>query len=438
MPIEIIPIGGYSEVGRNCIAIRADNEVVILDMGLHLERYINYTDSDDFVELSSKKLLEIGAIPDVTLIEDIKDEVKAICVSHAHLDHVGAIPFLGNRFKCPVHGTPFTIEVLKAILRDEKIDLRNELIEHKVNSRFKISKNIEVEFINATHSTPQTVMIAVHTKYGTVLYANDFKLDNHPTLGQKTNYKRLKEMNVKVAITNCLYAHNPARTPSESIAKKMLEDVLLGTNTEGKSIFVTTFSSHLARIKAIIQIAKKLNRKVVFLGRSLSKYADAGEEAGIVKFSKEAEIVRYSSKVRGFLSHLKHPEKNLFVVTGNQGEPKAILSKIVYNGFFKFKPGDMVIFSCQIIPVPIHFENRDKLETALKQKHVRIFRDVHSSGHASREDHRDFFELVKPKHIIPTHGSIERLDSMRDLAIEMGYDEHKVHILSNGQNIFVE
>ena len=276
--------------------------------------------------------------------------------------------------------------------------------------------------------------MAVHTKYGVVLYANDFKLDEHPTLGKKTNRKRLEELNVKALIIDCLYANNPARTPSEMIAKQMLKEILLDNNNKGKNIFVTTFSSHIARVKSIRDIARKLGRRVIFLGRSLSKYAHAAEETNLINFS-DVTIVKYSSKVQKFLANLKNPEKCLFVVTGHQGEPKATLSKILDNNYFHFKPGDMVIFSCQIIPVPINFENRKHLENKLKKRHIRIFRDVHVSGHLSLEDHRDFLAWTKPEYIIPVHGDLERMKAMKEMALQEGYDSKKIIFLKNKQRL---
>ncbi|MBU1201970.1 MAG: MBL fold metallo-hydrolase [Nanoarchaeota archaeon] len=431
MGIEIIPVGGYSEIGRNCTAVKIDDEIVILDLGLHMEHYIEHSDSDDIVDMSSKTLMNIGAVPDIRILDNVKAKTVAICISHAHLDHVGATPFLANKFNCPVYGSQFTIEVLKTTIKDEKIDLKNKLVAKKENSRFKVSKNVEVEFINVTHSTPHTVMIAIHTKYGVVLYGNDYKIDNYPTLGNKTNIKRLKELKVKVFIVDCLYSTNPTKTPSESIAKQMLKEILLNSNNKKNSIFVTTFSSHIARIKAVKEIGRKMGRTVVFLGRSLSKYAFSAESAGVTSFS-DVTIVKYSNKVKKFLSKIKDPEKYLFVVTGHQGEPKATLSKIVNENYFNFKSGDIVIFSCQIIPVKVNYNNRRILEDSLKQKHVRIFRDIHVSGHASKEDQREVFAIIKPEHIIPVHGDLPRMQAMKELALEEGFSEDKIHFLKNG------
>ncbi|MBW2991256.1 ribonuclease J, partial [Candidatus Woesearchaeota archaeon] len=285
---------------------------------------------------------------------------------------------------------------------------------------------------------PQTVIIAVHTPYGTLVYANDFKLDNAPTLGDKPNFKRLKalgEKGVKVLIVDSLYADTAMKTPSENIAREMLKDVLLGVNSRGKAVIITTFSSHIARLKSIVELGKKLRRKIVFLGRSLSKYTTAAQTAGIIDFSKKAEFVRYGNKVGKFFKKIKHPEKYLFIVTGHQGEPRAVLPRMVYQKLFDFKEEDHVIFSCSIIPVEANIRNREKLDSALRKKKIRLFTDVHVSGHAFREDLRDLINLLKPKNIIPTHGNKKKLRAMKELALEMGYKSKNIKILKNGVQV---
>ena len=271
--LEIIPIGGYGEVGRNSVAIRVDDEIVILDLGLNMEKYVEYTDSDEIVELSGRKLIEIGAAPDVNILGDEKKNVKGILLTHAHLDHIGAVPFLANRFDCDVHATPFTIELVRKMFDEEERLTRGKLVSHEINERFRVGEKIEAEFINITHSVPQAVMILLHTPYGKVMYANDFKFDNNPTLGPKPNYARLRELTGQVdyLILDSLYAEHAIKTPSEKIAEEMLKDVLLGTQSRGATIIVTTFSSHIARLRAIVNVAKLMKRKPVFLGRSLQK-----------------------------------------------------------------------------------------------------------------------------------------------------------------------
>src|SRR3989338_1244605 len=190
--IEIKTIGGYDEVGRNMTAVRVNDEVIILDMGLHLENYIRCTDDEDVIKVSQHDLMEAQAVPDISLLGDWKGKVKAIVPSHVHLDHIGAVPFLWNEFRAPVICTPFAAAVLRKIMKDEKIQTKNKLVKLNPNSTHKVSGGISVEFLSATHSTPQTVIVALHTKHGAVLYANDFKFDMTPTLGPKPNMKRLE------------------------------------------------------------------------------------------------------------------------------------------------------------------------------------------------------------------------------------------------------
>ena len=438
MAIEICTVGGYNEVGKNCTAIKVDEEVIIIDMGIHLENYIRYTQDEDVYGVTASELIKAGAIPDISKIQDWRKKVKAIIPTHAHLDHLGAIPYLANKFDAEILCTPFTKAVLKTILHDEKIRLRNPIKSLSPNAIYTISDKIKIEFINMTHSTPQTVMIAVHTPYGIILYCNDFKFDSFPTLGKKPNFKRLKkigEKGVLALICDSTYSATKAKTPSESVAKEMLKEVMLGTESKGKLIIVTTFSSHLARLKSIIEFGKILKRKILFLGRSLSKYVKAGEDINIINFSKDVKIFKFRNQIKGQLKKVeKNPGKYLLVITGHQGEPKAVLSRITKGEFpYKLQQEDHVIFSCKTIPTKISEKNREKLENSLKNQGVRIFKDVHVSGHAAREDQRDLINMVKPEHIIPAHGNPEMKEELANLAFEMGYKPKKVHIQLDGQ-----
>ncbi len=441
MALEIITVGGFGEIGRNCTLVKVDDEAVLLDLGLHMDNYIAYSEESEDIpkkDMTSNSLIEVNAVPDINRIRHLWPSIKAICVSHAHLDHVGAVPFLSNNFKADIYATPYTIEVLKEIIQNDGIRLRNKIIAQPVNSKFKISDKISIEFINITHSVPHTVIIAVHTPYGVVMYANDFKLDNAPVLGEKPNFKRLEELGrqkVKALIIDSLYAHTSMKTPSESIAREMLKDVLLGVNSKGKTIVITTFSSHIARLSTIVSLGTKLKRKIIFVGRSFTKYLGAAKRAGIADFSKQAEFVKYGNQVEQFFKKLKHPEKCMFIVTGHQGEPGAVLPRMVYKHLYDFKDGDNVIFSCSIIPVENNIRNREKLDAELKKKHVRLFTGVHVSGHAFREDQRDLISLVRPEYILPTHSDRKNQEAMRELAMEMGYKHDKIKILRNHEHL---
>lgn len=430
---QIRAIGGYGEVGRNCTAIRVDDDVVILDMGLKMDEYVAHTEDEDYVNISGKKLIEVGAAPDISVLDDWKKLTKAIILGHAHLDHIGAVPYLANRFKAPIYGTPFTIAVLRSIIKDRSAWFRNELIAKPVGSRIKISDKITVEFINMTHSVQETISILVETSYGKILYTNDFKIDNEPTMGNSFSSEKLKKIYPDVLIVDSLYANRESRTPSESTAKKMLRDLFQNTDFKGKAIFITTFSSHIARLKTIVECAKSIKRNIVFLGRSLFKYVDAAKEAGIGKDFENIQIVKYSSKIRNFFSGIPYPEKYVFVVTGHQGEPKAVLSKIL--GYFPFKPEDVVIFSCTTIPTEITEKHRKILEERLLEKKLNIYKDVHVSGHASKEDVRDFIKLISPKKIISSHAEEHQMNALKEIALELGYDEKDILLIHNRETI---
>jgi ribonuclease J len=439
--IEIYAVGGYNEVGKNCTAINVDNEVVILDLGIHLENYIKLTEDEDIIKISPEKLMSAGAVPDISVLDKFKDNIKAMVISHAHLDHLGAVPYLGNKFNAPIICTPYTAEVLKSILKDDKILFKNEIMPVNSGSSYDLTDNIKIELIHITHSVPQTALVAIHTKYGIILYANDFKLDLHPTLGKKPDFKRIEEIgreNVIALIVESTYANDAKKMPSESVAREMLRDVLLGTNNKENIIIVTTFSSHIARLKSIIEFGKKLNRKIVFMGRSLSKYVLAAEKIGIVNFTKDVELVKYSRQIRRKLKKISgQREKYLLVVTGHQGEHHSVLYKIAKKELnFNLYSEDNIIFSCRTIPTPTNIANRDALENELKQNGVRIFKDIHQSGHAAREDLRDFINMVKPKNIIPAHGDIKMKGALVELASEMGFKADKnVFVIKDGHKI---
>jgi ribonuclease J len=351
---------------------------------------------------------------------------------------------MGNQYNAPIIGTSYTIQVLKALLTDEKIKLSNKLKSLTPNSMIKISDNITIELIHVTHSTPQSAVVAVHTPHGIIVYANDFKFDNHPVLGNKPNYKRFKELGkngVLALIVESLYCERESKTPSEEIAKQMLKEVMLHTDNTGKAVFVTTFASHLARIKSIIEFSKQLGRKVVILGRSMGRYIQAGEDLKLINFSKSAKMGIYKSQARKILEEVqKNREKYVVICTGNQAEPHSVLDRIVSREFkFQFNAGDHVIFSCRTIPAEMNVANREALEAKLKNQSVRFFKDIHVSGHSSKEDLRDFINMLKPKNIIPAHGENRMKKNFLALAEEEGYDISKnVFLLNDSQKITIE
>lgn len=440
--IEVIAVGGYNEVGRNMTAIKVDDEIVIFDIGLYLPAIVGYEDREQ-EKLSEEDLRRIKAIPDDSVLYNEREKVKAIILGHGHLDHIGGLPHLIKKYKnAKIIGTPYTIKVLDSILKDKGKKIHNQLKSVNLGNSFKITNDIKIEFFNMTHSIPQTALSVLHTKYGKIAYSLDFKLDNTPVLGNKPSYETLEKLeNVKVLFLDSLYSKENSKTPSEKVAREMLREVLLGTENKGKAIVVTTFSSHIARLKSIVEFGQKLGRKVVFLGRSLNRYVRAAEDVGIINFSKKVEIVAYAQKIRKKLKQINKEGayKYLIVCTGNQAEPGSTLTKIANDQFhFKFQKDDFVVFSCRTIPTEENMRNRKKLEEKLNKMGCRLFLDIHASGHGFKEDERELIKLIKPEHLIPGHGGRNVTSYAKELWLELGYKEDKVHILNDGQKIKIE
>ena len=268
--VKIHTVGGFSEVGKNMVVVELEEDAFIFDEGFFLPSIVTMQERDKV--MTEKRLKSIKAVPEDSVINNIKHKVRAQFISHAHLDHVGAIPFLSDKYNAPIYGTPFTMQVLGSLLADNDIVLRNKQHAIKPNTTFYVkgkNKKYRIDFINITHSTAQCLMIAIHTPKGVVLYANDFKLDDTPTFGLKPNYKVLKEIakeGVLAFVVDSLYSGSERKTPSEKIARALLQEVLLTIQNRNAGMIVTTFSSHIARLKSILEFGKKLNREVVFLG----------------------------------------------------------------------------------------------------------------------------------------------------------------------------
>ncbi|MBI2668046.1 RNase J family beta-CASP ribonuclease [Candidatus Woesearchaeota archaeon] len=441
MKMEFFSVGGYSEVGKNMSAVKINDSIIILDMGFFLPALVDFEESGgERKNLTAEGMIKLGAIPNDKLLRPLKDKVKGIVLGHCHLDHIGSVPFSAPNYDAPILGSPYTLEVLRSELENERVSLKNKLLKINPNSSYKLD-NVEVEFIHMTHSTLQTSLVALHTKEGTILYANDFKFDNSPVIQKKPNYKRLKQLgkeNVIALVVESLYAHQEGKTPSEKVAREMLKDVMLSVENTENAIICTTFASHISRLKSMAEFGEKLNRKVVFLGRSMQKYINAAENLKLVELSKRHEVIGYSSKVKKKLSDIERHGRNkyLIICTGGQGEPGSMLTRLASHQLpFELLKDDHVIFSNRTIPVEINIRNRDKLERDLKNKHVRIFKDIHVSGHAYREDLRDLINMVKPKNIIPAHGPLEKLNNLASLAFDMGYSKKEVKIMSDGHSV---
>lgn len=445
MDIGVIAVGGYDEVGRNMTAIRVGTDIVIMDMGLRLDRVQIHEDVET-EKMHSLDLIEIGAIPNDTIMSNVEGNVRAIVCTHGHLDHIGAVAKLAHRYDAPIIGTPFTIELISKLTKAErKFGTDNKLCTLMAGDTFQITPDLSVEFVRVQHSIIDCVFAALHTPNGIVLYANDFKLDRTPTLGELPDFKRLKRLSKEDVIVMIVESTNVQRlgkTPSEQVARELVRDVLLGTEETESGVVVTTFSSHIARIKTIVDAAIEMGRRPILLGRSMDGYFGSAQQMGYVDPPDELGVFGNRKTIDKMLKRVMSDGKDKYlpIVTGHQGEPNAILTRIA-NGStpYAIEDGDKVIFSANTIPNPSNVANRYAIETKFRMRGARIYDNVHVSGHASREDHWELLRMVNPKHVIPTHGYLEMTSAYAELAEEAGYVlGDTVHILRNGQELTLE
>ncbi|MFA5953577.1 MAG: MBL fold metallo-hydrolase [Candidatus Pacearchaeota archaeon] len=440
--MEICTIGGFEEVGKNMTAVKVKDDVFIFDAGFFLPGVIELQEEEG-QRYNIKDLRRVGALPDDRVLEELgwKDKVRAIFISHAHLDHVGGLPFLIHEYpNVPVYATSFTLEVLKSLLEDSKIRISNSLNRAETGKIYSVkgSSEIKFEFVHTTHSTIDCAFVALHTPEGIFFYALDLKFDNYPTLGNPPDYKRLKELGnqgVKALVIDSLYSSVEKKPGGEIIARHLLEEAFSKVTDKKSAFFVTTFSSHIERLNNIVNLGLKTKRKIVFIGRSLSRYVECASKVGKCHFKNKIKILKYRRQINSFLKEVeKNREDYLVVCTGHQGEKNSILDRIVKGETpFTFKSGDNLIFSSSVIPTEVNILAREKLDKRLRALGVKIQVDVHVHGHGSREDLREVLEILKPEHVIPAHGSLKQESPMIDLAKELGYKfRENSHLASNG------
>ncbi|MCW1303008.1 MAG: MBL fold metallo-hydrolase [Candidatus Nanoarchaeia archaeon] len=418
-------------------AIKVGDDTLLLDCGLWIEKVVEIEDGN-ISQMNVIELMEREAVPnDLDFFEKHGRSVKAIVCTHAHLDHCGAIPILANKYKAPIIATPFTIEVIQSLYEERGTEIPR-FIRLNPGSSYRIASFL-IRFLHVTHSTPQTVMASIESKEGEILYANDFKFDDHPLLGKKTDYSGISERKgAKLLISDSTRIEREGRCYSESLVKEMLSDILEWVGSEEKLLILTTFSSHLARIRMMVEMLRKVKREPLLLGRSLATYIECAERINLINFPKYCKVLGEKEKIDKALKQVSHdPGKYAIICTGNQGEPRSVLFRIARDETpLKLSNEDVVIFCSEVIPSPINRAHRADLERRLRNKGVRIFKDVHVSGHAFREDHRWLLKTIGPKYYLPTHGGLDKIVHAVELAHELGYELNKdVFVLQNFQEL---
>ncbi|RLM89770.1 ribonuclease J [Halobellus sp. Atlit-38R] len=448
MEIEIATIGGYEEVGRQMTAVRAGDDVVIFDMGLNLSQVLIH-DNVETEKMHSLDLIDMGAIPDDRVMSDLEGDVQAIVPTHGHLDHIGAISKLAHRYNAPVVASPFTIELVKQQVEGEtkfSESFDNDLVKMQAGETMSIgdSGNVELEFVHVTHSIIDAINPVVHTPEGAIVYGLDKRMDHSPVLEDPIDMQRFREIGregngVLCYIEDCTNAGRKGRTPSESHARSHLEDTIRSIEDYDGGIVATTFSSHVSRVSSIVEFAKDIGRQPVLLGRSMEKYSGTAERLGFVDFPDDVGMYGHRKSVdRTFKRIMKEGKENyLPIVTGHQGEPRAMLTRMGRGETpYEIEDGDKVIFSARVIPEPTNEGQRYQSERLLRMQGARIYDEIHVSGHLREEGHYQMLDALQPQHIIPAHQDLEGFAPYVDLAESQGYAMGRdLHVTRNGNMI---
>ena len=444
MEIEIATIGGYEEVGRQMTAVRAGDNVVIFDMGLNLSKVLIH-DNVQTEKMHSLDLIDMGAIPDDRIMSELEGDVQAIVPTHGHLDHIGAISKLAHRYDAPIVATPFTIELVKQEIKDEeKFGVENDLVKMEAGGRMAISDKVDLEFVNVTHSVIDAINPVLHTPEGAIVYGLDKRVDHTPVIGDPIDMERFREIGregngVLCYIEDCTNANTKGRTPSEQVARAHLRDVLRSMEDWDGGIVATTFSSHIARVMSMVEFAREIGRTPVLLGRSMEKYSGTAERLNFVDFPEELGMFGHRQSVDRTFQRIMNEGKENFlpVVTGHQGEPRAMLTRMGRGETpFELDEGDKVIFAARVIPEPTNEGQRYQSENLLQMQGARIYDEVHVSGHLAREGLYSMLDALQPQNVIPAHQNMKGYSGYVDLCRQKGYTLGRdLHVTRNGNLI---
>jgi ribonuclease J len=444
MEIEIATIGGYEEVGRQMTAVRAGDDIVVFDMGLNLSKVLIH-DNVQTERMHSLDLIDMGAIPDDRVMSELDGTVQAIVPTHGHLDHIGAIGKLAHRYDAPIVASPYTLELVREEIDDEgKFTVDNDLVEMDAGETMAIGDQCELEFVNVTHSVIGAINPVLHTPEGAVVYGLDKRVDHTPVVGDPIDMQRFREIGregdgVLCYIEDCTNANRKGRTPSEAVARRQLKDVMHSMEDWDGGIVATTFASHIARVKSLVEFADDIGREPILLGRSMEKYSGAAERIGAVTFPDNLGMFGHRKSVDRSLERVMNEGKEDFlpIVTGHQGEPRAMLTRMGRGETpYDIEDGDKVIFSAGVIPEPTNEGQRYQSEQLLRMQGARIYDDVHVSGHLRQEGHYEMLDALQPQNVIPAHQDMEGFSGYVSLAKSQGYTLGRdLHVTSNGNTI---
>ena len=391
--LSIFALGGINEIGKNMYAIQYSDDIVLVDCG---------------AKFPDESLLGIDLIiPDITYLQEHKEKIRALVVTHGHEDHIGGIPFILKKLNIPIYATNFTLGLIELKLKEHNLLAETKLF--KINSDSTIEfGTIHVSFFKTSHSIPDCLGIVFHTPEGTVVHTGDFKFDLTPVNKQYSEIHKMAEIGTKgvlVLISESTNAERPGSSPSEQLVSKHIDEAFIQAE---RKVIISTFASNVNRIQQIVDAARKTNRKLALLGRTMVNVVAVAMERGYLQVPDGMLIE--AQRVNDL-----PPEKVVILCTGSQGEPMAALSRLSTNNFrdVEILPEDTVIFAAS--PIPGNEKDVSKIVDNLFLLGAKVIygsasvTGMHVSGHAYQEELKLMLTLMKPKYLIPIHGEYRML-----------------------------
>lgn len=416
--VRITPIGGLGEIGGNMTVIETQNSAIIIDAGM------SFPDGD----MHGIDIL----VPDFSYLEVIKDKIAGIVITHAHEDHIGAMPYLFKKYQFPIYGTPLPLGLIGSKFDEHGLKKYRSLF-RAVEKRKPIRiGEFEIEWIHITHSIVDSSALAIKTEAGVIFHTGDFKIDHTPIDGYPTDLNRIAyygEQGVLLLLSDSTNSHKAGYTPSEASVGPAFD--MLFSRAKGR-VIMSTFSSNIHRVYQAIQYGLKYGRKISVIGRSMEKNLEIARTLGYIDlpqniFIEAHEVAKYAD------------EEVLIVTTGSQGETMSALYRMATDEHrhIKIKPSDIVILSAKAIPGNegsvsniLNFINK-----AGAKVYYQDFSEIHTSGHAAQEEQKLMLRLVKPKFFLPVHGEYNHILKHKETAISCGVDEKNIYLMEDGDQI---
>ena len=413
--IEIIPLGGIGEFGMNCTLLRYGDEMLVLDAGMGFPEESVYG-----VDV---------CIPDFDILEQYKQDITAIILTHGHEDHLGALPYVLKKINVPVYASHFTLGLAESKLDEHRI--LGDVLLHRVEPRDVVTiGSFTIEFIRASHSLIDCFHLAIKTPVGTIIHTGDYKVDETPVIGEPIDLRTLRrygQEGVLALLSDSTNATVPGRTPSERAVIPAFEEIF--AEAQGR-IIVAAFASSIHRLQIVFDVAQQFDRKVCVLGRSMQKNVEIAERLGYLDIHDRMLVSINDAKVLP-------DDEIVFLVTGSQAEPRAALYQLatqIYKGL-TIEESDTVVLSARIIPG--NERAISKLIGHIYKRGANIIEEkrrlIHVSGHASQDDIRIMTEAVRPKFVVPIHGEYRMLFRHKEFVKNhLGYAEENIVLIENG------